>query len=116
MVFMAGLAATSCFNTRIMVGEVQRREPMVEVNKEWNHGFIYGLVPGGNATMAAAEYVNGAPNYVVKTNQSFLNMLVSGVTFGIYTPTQTKYYLPLRDYSGPTLHIQASVPVYPPVE
>ena len=38
-----------------------------------------------------------ADNYVVKTNQSFLNMLVSGLTCGIYTATQTKYYIPLKD-------------------
>ena len=40
--------------------------------------------------------MNDAPDFVVKTNQSFLNLLVSGITCGIYTPTQTKFYVPLR--------------------
>lgn len=92
------LTFTSCYNTRILVGNVKPKEPVVQINKEWNHGLIFGLVPLNNATMVASEYVDGAPNYVVKTNQSFLNMLVSGVTFGIYTPTQTKYYIPMKDY------------------
>ena len=36
-----------------------------------------------NVKMVASEYVNNAPNYVVKTNQSFINQLVSALTFGI---------------------------------
>ena len=97
LVAVAPLSLTSCFNTRILVGNVEPTEPLVEVNKEWNHGIIFGLVPLQNATMKASQYVDNADNYVVKTNQSFLNMLVSGLTFGIYTPTQTKYYIPLKD-------------------
>jgi len=81
----------------LLVGNVKPKEPVVEVNKEWNHHLICGLVPLDNATMDASEYVNGAENYIVKTNHSFLNMLVGCITGGIYTPTQTKYYLPLKD-------------------
>ncbi|MEG1765736.1 MAG: hypothetical protein RR254_03620 [Muribaculaceae bacterium] len=94
---VTALTLTSCYNTRILVGDVTPKEPLVEINKEWNHGMIAGLVPLNNATMKAEEYVNNAPNYVVKTNQSFLNQLVSVVTCFIYTPTQTKYYIPLKD-------------------
>lgn len=90
------LAFTSCYNTRILVGNVKPKEPLVEVNSEWNHHLIYGLVPLGNTTMVAADYVNNKPDYVVKTYTSFLSGLLSGITFGIYTPTQTKYYIPLR--------------------
>ena len=89
---------TSCYGTKVLVGNIEPKEPVVEVQKEWNHHIIYGLVPLENATMKASEYTDGANNYVVKTNQSFLNMLVSCLTFGIYTPTQTKYYVPLKDY------------------
>ena len=68
---------------------MERNEPLVQVNREWNHHLIAGLIPVGNGKVEAAEYV-------VKTNMSFLNLLVSGITFGIYTPTQTKFYVPLR--------------------
>ena len=88
---------TSCYNTRILVGDVKPKEPVVEINSEWNHGLLWGLVPLNNATMKASEYVNNAENYVIKTNQSFVNMFVSYLTFGIYSPTQTKYYIPLKD-------------------
>ena len=91
---------TSCYNTKILVGDVNPKDPLVKINSEWNHHLICGLVPLGNAQMKASEYVDGHENYVVKTNMSFLNMLVSWVTFSIYTPTQTVYYIPLRDFTG----------------
>ncbi len=92
------LTLSSCFNTRILVGNVQAKDPVVEVNKEWNHQLIFGLVPLSNATLNPEKYLpKGQVNYVVKTNMSFLNMLVQGATFGIYTPTQTKFYVPFED-------------------
>ncbi len=94
---ICAIALSSCFNTRVLVGDVKPTEPVVEINKVWNHHLIYGLVPLGNATMSAADYVGQRPNYVIKTNQSFLNQLVTGITFGIYTPSQTIYYMPVKD-------------------
>ncbi|MDE5706807.1 MAG: Bor family protein [Alistipes sp.] len=94
------LSLTSCYSTRVMHGDVKPNEPVVQVNRQWNHHLIGGLVPVGKNKLAAAEYVNDTPNYVVKTNQNFLNLLVSCVTCGIYTPTQTKFYIPLRELQG----------------
>lgn len=95
--FGVTLSMTSCFSTRILYGDVKPNEPLVQVNKEWNHYLIGGLVPVGKNKLEASEYVNNAENFVVKTNQSFINMLVAGITCGIYAPSQTKFYLPLRD-------------------
>lgn len=99
LVFCIGilLTTTSCFNTRLLVGNVEPNDPVIEVQKEWNHHFLFGLIPAENAKMKPAEYVDDKQNYVVRTNTSFLNGLVSGLTFGIYTPTQTTYYIPLSD-------------------
>ncbi len=91
----ATLVLASCYNTRVLVGNVKPNEPMVEVNSEWNHHFLFGLV--GYSEMKGADYVNNRTDYAVKTYTGFLSGLVGGITFGIYTPTQTKYYIPLRD-------------------
>ncbi|MEG2278199.1 MAG: Bor family protein [Odoribacter sp.] len=91
------ISMCSCYNTRILVGDVKPKDPVVEINSEWNHHLIAGLVPLGNAKMNPEEYLAGHKNYVVKTNMNFLNMLVGFVTFGIYTPTNTVYYIPLKD-------------------
>lgn len=94
------LCMCSCYNTRILVGDVKPKDPVVKINSEWNHHLIAGLVPLGNATMNPEEYVAGYKNYVIKTNMNFLNFFVSGVTFGIYTPTHTVYYIPLKDMNN----------------
>lgn len=98
LLLFVSVLMTSCYNTRLYFGDVSKTEPMIEVNKEWNHGFIAGLVAGGNAKMKVEEYMTNAgfKDYMIKTNTSFLNGLVGTVTFGIYTPTQTKIYVPLR--------------------
>jgi hypothetical protein len=52
---LASMLFTSCYNTRLLVGNVAPTEPVVEVNKEWNHHFLVGLVPGNNAKMNPAD-------------------------------------------------------------
>lgn len=93
---LGGVLLTGCYNTRILMGNVKPNEPLVEVNKQWNDHFLYGWIPGKNAKMDPAPYVNNQPDYVVRTYTSFVNGLVGAVTFGIYTPSQTKFYLPVR--------------------
>ena len=56
------LTLSSCYSTRILYGNVERNEPLVQVNREWNHHLIAGLIPVGNGKVEAAEYVGGAPD------------------------------------------------------
>lgn len=90
------LCFTSCYTTKVYHGNISVTEPMVKINQEWNHHIIYGLIPLG-AKMKAEDYLGKRENYMVKTNQSFLNLLVNSITFGIYTPTTTTFYIPLKD-------------------
>lgn len=90
---------SSCYSTKITVGDLSPNEPMIKVNSEWNHHLIGGLIPLGNAKMRADDYVGDRDRYMVKTNQSFLNGLVGFLTLSIYTPTTTSYYLPLDQNS-----------------
>ena len=89
-------AMSSCYNVKVANGDITSKTPVVKVNSEWNHHFLFGLIAGKNAKMESKDYVEGAENYVVKTNQSFVNGLVSLITFGIYTPTTTTYYMPVN--------------------
>lgn len=102
LIAICGIFMASCYNTRMVVGDVRRNEPMIEVCREWNHHLIYGLVPLDNTTMVTEEYIGDHQTYMIKTYTSFLNGLVSGLTWGIYTPTQTVFYLPIKDFKSDT--------------
>jgi Bor protein len=91
------LSLSSCFNSRIMVGDITATQPLKEVNKAWNHHLIFGLVPLSNTNMNVKEFLpEGQSDYLVKTNRNFVNYIVGAITFGIYTPTQTKFYIPMK--------------------
>lgn len=85
---------TSCYTRRILIGDTQPKEPMVEVSKEHNAHFIGGLVK--TAKTVAEEHVGDAENFAVMTRLGFGDIVLSAITAGIYTPTTTKYYIPVR--------------------
>lgn len=55
------------------------------IKKSWASCWIYGLVPPSTVE-TAAKCPNGVA--IVETQHSFLNQVVAGLTFGIYTPIQ----------------------------
>jgi len=48
---------------------------------------LFGLIPVGFSN--PKQLVCDTKDYSVKTSQSFVNGLIAGLTFGIYTPTTT---------------------------
>lgn len=44
---------TSCFNTKVCVGNMKADDPSIKVNSVTNHHFLYGLVPGGKTKVDA---------------------------------------------------------------
>ncbi|HEX9580308.1 MAG TPA: Bor family protein [Gemmatimonadales bacterium] len=73
-----------CYHATIETG----RPPSPQVvEKPWAPSFIYGIVPP-----AVLETASQCPNGVskVETLHSFLNGLVAGLTFGIFTPMTLK--------------------------
>lgn len=86
---LAGLAMSlmlfsSCYTYTSVVGKGAQGSQSVT---KWNHYVVYGLAPVGVSDSKAMA--DGATDYTVTTKQSFVNGLVSGLTFGIYTPTVT---------------------------
>ncbi len=75
---------TSCYTYTTVVGEGAQGNTEVS---QWNNYFIYGLVPGNISD--SQQMAGGAENYEVKVQQTFINGLLNGLTFGIYTPTTT---------------------------
>ena len=75
---------SSCYVNTVVVGNGAQGNKEV---KAWNHYVIYGLAPVGVAD--PAKLAGDAKDYDVEIKHSFVNGLVAGLTFGIYTPTTT---------------------------
>lgn len=84
LVFMASMLLSSCYSFTAVVGSGAQGNSQTT---KWNHYVVYGLAPVGVAN--PKEMANGAENYTIHVRHSFVNGLVSALTFGIYTPTTT---------------------------
>ncbi len=84
VVFAASMLLTSCYSYTSVVGNGAQGNNQTT---EWNHYVIYGLAPVGVSD--SKQMADGAENYTIHTRHSFVNGLIAGITFGIYTPTIT---------------------------
>lgn len=75
---------TSCYTYKTTVGEGAKGTQTVQ---KWNHYMLGGLV---RVKLSDPKKMAGdTKDYTVKTKQSFVNGLVTVVTFYIYSPTTT---------------------------
>lgn len=86
------LTFCSCSVSSVCVGNVKVDDPVVRVKTVHNSFFLDGLL--GRKEIKATDYTLGSDSYMVKNYRSFVDCVVGGVTFGIYTPTTTDIYLP----------------------
>ena len=86
-VVFISLLMSSCYSYTTIVGEGAQGNQQVS---RWNHYLIGGLAPIDVSD--AKEMAGGARNYTVKTEISFVNGLISGLTGGIYAPSTTTVY------------------------
>jgi hypothetical protein len=84
ILFVSGILLSSCYTYESVVGAGAQGNQQTTT---WNHYLIYGLAPVGVSD--SKSMADGASDYTVRTRQSFVNGLVSGLTFGLYTPTTT---------------------------
>ncbi len=75
---------SSCFTYTNVVGKGAQSGQKVS---QWNHYVIGGLIPAGVSD--SKKMAGGATDYTIVTSHTFVNLLLQGVTFGIYAPTTT---------------------------
>lgn len=73
---------TSCYTYTVAVGKGAQGATQV---KGKNHYVIAGLAPVGLADSKALA--GGAKDYNVTITHTFVDGLLAGITFGLYTPT-----------------------------
>jgi hypothetical protein len=69
-------------------------------HKEWQNFFVFGLVPSAQ-NRNIDEYCDGEPARV-ETELTFLNGLVSGITYNLYSPRTLRIYCDTEGQMGPT--------------
>lgn len=84
VLFALSILMSSCYTQKYTVGEGSQTG--VET-KEKNNYFLMGLIDGNVSD--TKEMANGAENYDVTTELTFLDGFLFAITFGIYTPTTT---------------------------
>lgn len=76
----AAIVLSGCYHAVVDTG---RAPGDVTITKPWASSFVYGLVPPP-VTETAQQCKTGVAK--IETQHSFLNSLVGGITWGIYTP------------------------------
>ncbi len=86
---MLGMGLTSCFTQKIAVGQGAPARQGDEAAKNevsvWTWHLLWGLVPL-QGPVDAGKMAQGAANYTVVYEESFINSIVAGVTLGIAMP------------------------------
>ena len=84
LLMLLAFTLSACYHARIQTGMNQSN---YVVEKKFASCWLYGMIPP-NEVQTTGLCRNGVA--VVETEQSFLNLLVSGLTLGIYTPMHIK--------------------------
>lgn len=80
MACAAALLLTACYHQVVNTGLAPGQ---TTIDRPWTSTFIFGLVPATPIDVRS-QCSNGVA--IVDTQMTFLNGLVSAITFGIYTP------------------------------
>ncbi len=78
------LLLNSCYSYTSIVGKGAQGDTKIVKNNTY---FIQGLVKTKQSD--PKEMANGAANYTIETKHTFINGLLTAITFGIYAPTTT---------------------------
>jgi len=92
----AVLLMSSCYTAKIAHGSLTTDSPVVKVNSKKNHALIEGLLPLGNG-YEAKKYIGERTDYVTKSQVTFVDGFLRLITFGLYTPSTTTFYVPLSE-------------------
>ena len=99
---------SSCYTASTYVGNMNENTPEVEVKTVHHSHFLNGLI--GNGKVKAQDYGVGE-NYKVKHMLSFVDGLLSGITFGIYTPSTSKIYVPASEIQNMGTNLNQGSPM-----
>ena len=85
----AGVVLTGCYHVSVVhnPGGVAQQGAGTVVEKPFSHSFVAGLVPPAELNVSDRCPRGGSK---VETKHSFVNGLIAGITYNIYTPITVK--------------------------
>ena len=86
-------AMSSCYTSSVYHGTMTKHTPQVEVASKRNHILLWGLLPI-KAEQKASDILGNRTNYTTQNKWTFVDALLNYITYGIYSPTTTTYYVP----------------------
>lgn len=84
------MTLASCYCDKIYVGDITPYDEVVHVESARNGHYLEGAVVTKNNVR---QYIGDTKDYIIETKHTFGDMILTGVTLGIYSPTTTKYYV-----------------------
>ena len=81
---------SSCYCDKLYVGNVTPEDELVHVASARNAHVISGAIV---TKKDVKQYIGNTEDYVIANKTTFGDILLSEITFGIYTPTTTKFYV-----------------------
>lgn len=80
----ATLLLSSCYSSQQIVGKGAQGNSYAT---DLNHNMLFGTIKDNSCN--PEEMAGSAENYTISTKQTFANVVLSVITLGIYTPTET---------------------------
>lgn len=87
------ISFTSCYTTKTLHGNINEYTTVKEVSSKRNNILFWGLY-NNDSGIRAKSVIHNDINYMVKTQFSPVDYLLTIITLGIYSPNTTKIYLP----------------------
>lgn len=76
---------SSCYTHRFIIGSGPQSGVQASAK---NNFFLFGLIPG--KVSDPQQLAGGAKDFEITEVMTFVDGLLAGITFGIYTPTTTR--------------------------
>lgn len=90
LAILMSVGLTSCYCDKMVVGNVEQSDTLVHVASIRNAHVLTGAIVTHEKVK---NYVGETQDYVVANKRTFGDLLIAGLTAGIYTPTTTKFYV-----------------------
>lgn len=91
VIFLIVLSFSSCYCDKTYVGNVNNTESLVHVASVRNEHVLGGLIVTHN--QKSFSIPDSIKDYVIERKFTLGDLLASTITFGLYTPTTTKFYV-----------------------